>query len=90
MCVKYNPSRGYYVCSQQPLSETDPCRCGGLAATAIDPLVAKQVLRALEPASLELSLQAVQDIEAERSRQRDHFQQRLERAAYQCRLAERF
>jgi len=89
MCVKYNPSRGYYVCSQQPLTETDPCRCGGLAATAIDPLVARQVLRALEPASLELSLQAVEDIEAERSRQRDHFQQRLERASYQCRLSER-
>jgi len=89
MCVRYNTSQGYYVCSQQPLSGTDSSCCGGLAAPAIDELVARQVLRALEPASLELSLQAVQDIEAERSRQKDHFQQRLERTAYQCRLAER-
>jgi hypothetical protein len=63
--------------------------CCGLGAAALDDLVAQQVLRALEPAALELSLQALQHIEQERQRPHSQWRQRLERAAYEAQRAER-
>jgi hypothetical protein len=55
----------------------------------IDGLVAEQVLHALEPATLELSLTAISDIEEERKQLHRHWRQRLERARYDCERAER-
>jgi DNA invertase Pin-like site-specific DNA recombinase len=63
--------------------------CYGLQAAVIDGLVADQVLRALEPAALELSLTAIADIEREREQLHRHWQQRLERARYEAARAER-
>jgi DNA invertase Pin-like site-specific DNA recombinase len=63
--------------------------CHSLKAPPVDELVAKQVLRALEPAALELSLQAATDIERERERLHQHWRQRLERSEYETRRAER-
>jgi exonuclease VII large subunit len=63
--------------------------CCGLGAAALDDLVAQQVLQALAPAALELSLQAVQQVQQERKRLHRHWQQRLERAAYDAKRAER-
>jgi hypothetical protein len=51
--------------------------------------VARQVLRALEPAALELSLKAVEGIEQERGRLHRHWEQQLERARYEAGRAER-
>src|SRR5262249_55548216 len=48
-----------------------------------------QVLRALEPAAVELSLRAHADIEQERRRLEKHWQQRRQRARYDVELAER-
>jgi hypothetical protein len=70
-------------------AEATAQRCYGLAARAIDGLVAQQVLRALEPAALQLSLQAGADVERERQRLDKHWQQRLQRARYDVELAER-
>ena len=47
------------------------------------------VLRALEPAALELSLKAVEDIDRERERLHRHWEQQLERARYEAERAER-
>jgi hypothetical protein len=55
----------------------------------VDDLVAQQVLRALEPATLELSLKAIQDVHQERERIHRHWKQRLERATYEAERAER-
>jgi hypothetical protein len=52
-------------------------------------LVAAQVLAALAPAALDLSLQAVGDIEQERARRDRHWQQQLERARYEVERTER-
>ena len=54
----------------------------------VDELVAQQVLRALEPAAVDLSLQATSDIQRERDRLHQHWQQRLERARYDAQRAE--
>jgi len=63
--------------------------CFGLKAPPVDELVAQQVLRALEPAAVELSLQAATDIQRERERLHRHWRQRLERAHYEVERAER-
>lgn len=63
--------------------------CYGLKATAIDDTVARQVLRALEPAALDLSLRAIEGIQQERGRLHRHWEQQLERARYDSERAER-
>jgi DNA invertase Pin-like site-specific DNA recombinase len=79
-------AKPYYECMRHKLEGSSCC---GLGATALDDLVGRQVLRALEPASLELSLQALHQIEHERQRLHSHWQKRLERAAYEAARAER-
>jgi DNA invertase Pin-like site-specific DNA recombinase len=79
-------SKPYYVCMRKKLEGSD---CRGLGARAIDHLVGQQILRALEPAALELSLKAIDDVQRERDRLRCHWEQRLERAGYEIQRAER-
>jgi hypothetical protein len=79
-------STAYYGCMRRKL---DGSNCCGLAAASVDDLVAQQVLRALEPAALGLSLRAIQDVEQERARLHRHWKQRLERASYEAQLAGR-
>jgi hypothetical protein len=55
----------------------------------LDELVVQQLLRALEPAALELSLGAADDLQRERKRLALHWQQQLERARYEVQQAER-
>jgi hypothetical protein len=52
-------------------------------------LVVQQVLRALEPAALDLSLRAGEDIQRERERLGLHWKQQLQRAQYESGKAER-
>jgi DNA invertase Pin-like site-specific DNA recombinase len=63
--------------------------CQSLAGGRLDALVSEQVLAALEPASLELSLQAAEDIEKERGRLHRHWKQQLERVRYDTERAAR-
>jgi DNA invertase Pin-like site-specific DNA recombinase len=77
-----------YACNRQYVEATEP-RCYGLAAREIDDLVARQVLLALEPAAIALSLRARGDIEQERERLEKHWRQRRQRARYDVELAER-
>jgi hypothetical protein len=82
------PGKAQYACNRQYVEGTKP-RCYGLAARPIDALVAQQVLAALEPAALELSLKARADVERERQRLDKHWRQRRQRARYEVELAER-
>lgn len=87
MGVNY-PHRTYilYHCKHHYVEAT-PNVCPGLSARELDELVARQVLRALEPASLELSLQAQADLQRERDRLHQHWDQTLKRAHYDTELA---
>jgi hypothetical protein len=80
--------RAYYSCVRH-LQEGTEQVCFGLNATPVDELVEKQVLRALEPAALELSCQAMEDIQRDRARLDKHWKQRLERARHEAWEAER-
>jgi DNA invertase Pin-like site-specific DNA recombinase len=80
--------RAYYSCVRH-LQEGTEQVCFGLQAAAVDDLVAQRVLRALEPAALELSCRAMEDIQRDRARLDKHWRQRLERARYDAEDAER-
>lgn len=80
--------RSYYRCARH-LYEATEQRCFGLRADGVDGVVAQQVLRALEPAALELSCRALEDIQQERARLDKHWRQRLEQARYDAADAER-
>ena len=77
-----------YHCLRHFVEATEPT-CPGVQAAVLDTCVAQQVLRALEPAALEVSLQARQDVERERTRLGQHWQQQVQRARYEVDLAER-
>jgi DNA invertase Pin-like site-specific DNA recombinase len=63
--------------------------CGHISAATLDDLVAREVLRALEPASLDLSLRTIDNVEQERKRLHDQWRQTLERAGQEVARAER-
>lgn len=81
--------RGRYECRREA-REGRSRTCRGIRSTAIDTLITQQVLTALEPAALELSIRAGEDIQGERERHAQHWKQRLERAQYEARQADRF
>jgi hypothetical protein len=64
-------------------------RCQHLAGPCLDAFVSQQVLAALEPAALELSLSATERLEQERAELDRVFQQRRERVAYEVERAAR-
>jgi DNA invertase Pin-like site-specific DNA recombinase len=69
----------YYLCNRG-YDHAEPL-CQSLAGRSLEALVTEEVLRAIEPARLELSAQAIADLQRERERLDRHWQQRLERAA---------
>ncbi len=64
-------------------------KCQHLAGPCLDTFVSQQVLVALEPAALELSLTATERVEQERAELDRLWQQRRERAAYEVERAAR-
>ena len=68
-----------YECARRALDYGEP-RCGSLPGRELEQLVAEQILVALEPASLELSLAAADRIQQERTELERHWQLRLQRA----------
>jgi Recombinase/Recombinase zinc beta ribbon domain len=75
-CTRQRGNNGGPLCQHMP----GPC---------LDTFVGKQVLAALEPAALELSLAAAEQVEHERTVLLQHWQQRRERAAYEAERAAR-
>jgi Recombinase zinc beta ribbon domain len=90
MMVAYSgrASRLRYSCGRAMIEYAEPL-CQGLAGGVPDDLVAAQVLAALEPSALELSLAAADDLEQERARLHRDWQQQAERARYQAERAQR-
>jgi DNA invertase Pin-like site-specific DNA recombinase len=78
----------YYSCVRH-LHEGTEQTCFGLKAAPVDDLLSQQILRALEPAALELSCQALEDVQRDRGRLDKHWKQRLERARHDAEDAER-
>jgi hypothetical protein len=77
-----------YTCMRRKVDYGEPL-CQSLAGERLDALVSEQVLVALEPASLELSLKAAESIEQERARLHRHWKQKLERVCYDVARAAR-
>ena len=90
MMVAYSgrASRLRYSCGRAMVEYAEPM-CQGLAGRVLDDLVATQVVAALEPAALELSLAAADDVQQERARLHRNWQQQVERARYQAERARR-
>jgi DNA invertase Pin-like site-specific DNA recombinase len=87
--ASYRTRYGAYYSCVRHLHEGTEQTCFGLKAAAVDELVAQQVLLALEPAALELSCRALEDVQRDRARLDRHWKQRLERARYDAEDAER-
>jgi DNA invertase Pin-like site-specific DNA recombinase len=81
-------SRLRYSCGRAAVDYAEP-QCQGLAGGPLDELIATQVLAALAPAALELSLAAADDLQQERARLHQVRQQELERARYEVERARR-
>lgn len=77
-----------YQCIRLRSSYAGP-RCQTMAGPPIDRFVAQQVIQALKPASLELSLRAAEDIERRRRDMDGVWQKRLERVRFEAGRAER-
>jgi Recombinase zinc beta ribbon domain/Recombinase len=90
MTAHYNNNghQARYVCIAMKSNYGEPS-CQSLAAAPVDALMTRLVLQALEPAALEASLALATDLEAERAGLDLHWQQRLERAAYEVERARR-
>jgi DNA invertase Pin-like site-specific DNA recombinase len=77
-----------YVCTRQnTVYGGSSCQC--LSGAPLDGFAAEKVLEALEPAALELSLEAAKNIEAERAELDGLWQKRMERASYEAERAGR-
>jgi len=90
MTVQYKTDSQHYtyVCSRRR-SDYGEAACQQLSGACLDAFVREQVLRALEPAALELSLVAAERVEGERTDLDRLWQQRLERATYEAERAAR-
>jgi hypothetical protein len=85
MTVRYHlrgqTTQPEYVCARQLTDYGAGERCQALAGACVDALVTEQVLAALAPAAVEVSLQAAEQVTAERAELDKLWAQRLERAA---------
>lgn len=77
-----------YDCSRGISDYAEPL-CQSLGGGVLDEFVAGQLLAAVEPAALEASLAAIEDVQQERQRLEGLWQQRLERARYETDRAAR-
>jgi DNA invertase Pin-like site-specific DNA recombinase len=92
MQVSYESNRqgltGRYSCQRRHHTYGEP-RCQQMAARFLDDHVVAQVLSALAPAALELSVTAARQVEAHRAEVDRIWRQRLERAEFRCDRARR-
>jgi hypothetical protein len=90
MTVRYGGGshRHTYRCSRL-MTDYGGALCQEVAGRTVDAFLSQQVLKALEPAALELSLEAAQHVERERADLDRLWQQRLERVRYEAERAAR-
>ena len=92
MSVRYHDGRGSahgYVCAFYQVNYGTGGPCQHIAGPALDAYVTGQVLEAVAPAALEVSLAAAAQAEAERAMLDKLWRQRLERARYAADRARR-
>jgi hypothetical protein len=77
-----------YSCLRGAIDYAEPA-CLSLAGQRLDELVGAEVLKALQPAALELSLAAAEDLHQQRQQLDQNWQQQRERAAYEADRAAR-
>ncbi|MEL7314933.1 MAG: recombinase family protein, partial [Cyanobacteria bacterium J06559_3] len=87
--VQYHRGKQHrYICCREATNYGgEICQC--LSGQCLDEYVSTQVLHALEPAAVELSLAAAQHLAQERTELDQLWQKRLERAAYEAERAGR-
>jgi DNA invertase Pin-like site-specific DNA recombinase len=90
MYVSYQTIKlGRYCCSRAARFAPTDDVCSGIPARRVDDLVSRQVLQALSPAGIELSLSAIEHTSQQRQQQALQLRQNLERAMYDANRAER-
>ena len=92
MTVRYHDGRGSahgYVCAFEQVNYGTGGSCQHIAGPALDAYVTGQVLEAVAPAALEVSLAAAAQAEAERAMLDKLWRQRIERARYAADRARR-
>jgi DNA invertase Pin-like site-specific DNA recombinase len=88
MAAMYSDGYPRYACVAEAAVYAGPL-CQSVAARAVDRVVEELVLRAIEPSALEVSLAVASDLEHERAREEQIWQQRLERARYEVERVQR-
>lgn len=88
MAVRYQGARMSYACTWKGINYAEP-NCLHCAGASLDAWVVSQVLEALTPACLALSLDVQHRMEAERKALNQHWRHQLERAAYEVQRAQR-
>jgi DNA invertase Pin-like site-specific DNA recombinase len=83
------PEAPRYVCHRNNPPRPDHPRCPSVSSRTIDALVSQQLLAALAPAALELSLTAAAGLQHEAEQRDRDWRLRLERASYQTERARR-
>jgi len=78
--VRDGTTKPEYVCARQLTDYGAGVRCQALAGAGVDTFVTEQVLAALAPAAVEVSLRAGEQVRAERAELERIWAQRLERA----------
>jgi DNA invertase Pin-like site-specific DNA recombinase len=86
--MNYSNNKLRYSCSRMASDYAEPL-CQSLVGDPLDALIANQVLEALKPEALEISLQVAEDIERERKDLLAHWDKQLERAHYEVERAYR-
>lgn len=89
MQVRYNDQKPYYYCLGGYLRQGTGKICQSISGPVLDDVVVEQLIKVLEPASLELSLKAAENIEQDRRELHQHWRHRLERAEYEVERARR-
>jgi DNA invertase Pin-like site-specific DNA recombinase len=77
-----------YTCQREAIDYGGEV-CQSLSGEGLESFVVERLLQAVSPASLELSLSAIAEIERERKQLDDHWQQRLARSRYEVEQARR-
>lgn len=89
MSVHYSVKGTYQYTCRPRINDCNGPLCQSVSGCVLDELVAEKILAALQPAAIELSLSAADDLEQERRRLEQTWQNRLERARYDAERAER-
>lgn len=87
-CYSSQGKKLRYSCNRMAVDYGEKS-CQSLLGTPLDQLIQEEIMAAMQPSALELSLQAAANIQQEREQQQSHWQQQLERAHYESERAYR-